>query len=480
MTTDFEQDASFRAYSRAHSAHWDRVALGGRGSCGSFYHRQLAACYGFHVPPGQRILELGCGHGDLLAALEPSDGVGIDFSAEMIRAARDRHPQLRFLEGDAHSFELDGVFDVIILSDLLNDLWDVQAVFSRLQRHTAPRTRLVLNFYSHLWELPLGLAQKAGLMTPLLPQNWLTRDDVANLLALTGFEIVKQSDQILLPLTLGPLSQLFNRWLVHLWPLRYFALAHFMIVRARPAEQLPQPEPTVSVIVPARNEAGNIPAIVERLPVMGGGTELIFVEGHSSDATWDAIQQALDLRPELGCRAFRQAGKGKGDAVRMGFAEARGDILMILDADMTVPPEDLPRFYQAIARGTGEFINGVRLVYPMEEKAMRFLNLLGNKFFSLAFSWLLGQPIKDTLCGTKVLWRKDYERIAANRAYFGDFDPFGDFDLLFGAAKLDLKFIEIPIRYRQRTYGDTNISRFRHGLLLLRMVLFAARKIKFV
>lgn len=180
------------------------------------------------------------------------------------------------------------------------------------------------------------------------------------------------------------------------------------------------------------------------------------------------------------CRLLKQAGVGKGDAVRTGFSHASGDMLMILDGDMTVPPEDLPRFYEALCSGKGEFINGVRLVYPMEKEAMRFLNLVGNKFFSLAFTWLLGQPIKDTLCGTKVLWKEDYERIAQKRSCFGDFDPFGDFDLLFGAAKLNLKIMEMPVRYRERTYGSTNISRWRHGWMLLKMVFFALRRIKFL
>ena len=181
-----------------------------------------------------------------------------------------------------------------------------------------------------------------------------------------------------------------------------------------------------------------------------------------------------------GLALLRQTGIGKADAVRLGFQHASGDILMILDADLTVPPENLPRFFEALVSGKGEFINGVRLVYPMEEQAMRSLNLLGNKFFSTAFSWLLGQSIKDTLCGTKVLWKKDYEIIAANRSYFGDFDPFGDFDLIFGAAKQNLKIVDLPIRYRERTYGSTNISRWKHGMLLMRMVAFAARRIKFV
>jgi glycosyltransferase involved in cell wall biosynthesis len=232
--------------------------------------------------------------------------------------------------------------------------------------------------------------------------------------------------------------------------------------------------------VAARNEAGNIKSIFERLPQMGRETELIFVEGHSRDDTYATIEKEIPLHPRTSSLLLHQTGIGKADAVRLGFEKARGDILMILDADLTVPPEDLPRFYEALASGKGEFINGVRLVYPMEKEAMRSLNFIGNKFFSMAFSWLLGQPVKDTLCGTKVLWREDYQQIAVNRSYFGDFDPFGDFDLIFGAAKLNRKIVDLPVRYRERTYGTTNISRWKHGLLLMRMVAFAARRIKFV
>ena len=213
------------------------------------------------------------------------------------------------------------------------------------------------------------------------------------------------------------------------------------------------------MVVPARNEAGNIEEIFRRVPEMGGGTEIIFVEGHSSDNTYEAIANTMDKYPHRRCKLLRQTGKGKGDAVRAGFAAASGEVLIILDADLTVPPEDLPAFYRVLRSGRGDFVNGVRLVYPMENEAMRFFNLIGNKFFGLAFSWLLGQPIKDTLCGTKVLSRRNYELIAANRNYFGDFDPFGDFDLILGAAKLNLKIVDLPIRYKQRTYGDTNIQR---------------------
>jgi glycosyltransferase involved in cell wall biosynthesis len=266
---------------------------------------------------------------------------------------------------------------------------------------------------------------------------------------------------------------------VRLWAIRHLALANFILARPLNADG-GRPASRVSVIVPTRNEEGNIPAVFSRTPELGAGTELIFVEGRSSDDTSGAIERAIAANPGREARLLRQTGRGKGDAVRLGFSVASGDILMILDGDLTVPPEDLPRFYEALQSGKGELINGVRLTYPMDERAMRFANLVGNKFFSLAFSWLLEQPIKDTLCGTKALRRSDYQRIAANRSYFGDFDPFGDFDLLFGAAKLGLQIVDLPIRYRERTYGDTNIQRWRHGWLLLKMCAFAAGRIKFV
>lgn len=464
-------------YQRAHKTHWNQVAQKRDhwSGMGKWYHRRLSEIYRYLVSPNQRVLEIGCGLGDLLASLQPAHGVGIDFSDEMIIRARKKHPNLEFHQLDAHDLTtLEGKFDVIILSDTVNDLWDVQQALEQARRFCEPHTRLILNFYSHLWQLPLAIAQSLNLASPMLRQNWLTREDINNMLNLAGFESIRASQEVLWPLPLGGLA---DRYLVKLWPFREFALSNFVI--ARPAPQRVE-NPSVSVVIAARNEAGNIKNIFERVPKMGSGTEIIFVEGHSRDNTYETIEREIPLHPDTPSLLFRQPGIGKADAIRLGFEKATGEILMILDADLTVPPEDLPRFYKAIASGKGEFINGVRLVYPMEKEAMRFLNFLGNKAFSMTFSWLLGQPIKDTLCGTKVMWRDDYAKIAANRSYFGDFDPFGDFDLIFGAAKLNRKIVDLPIRYRDRTYGTTNISRWKHGLLLLKMVAFAARRIKFV
>ncbi len=448
---------------------------------GGTYHRRLKDVFGFFCPPGLRVLEIGSGDGELLASLRPRDGVGIDFSPEMIRRARERHPDLTFVQGDAHELKLAEEFDLIILSDLINDLWDVQEVLSRVRKLCAPHTRVVINFYSKLWELPLSIVRWLGLAKPNLPQNWLTIEDVSGLLSLCDFEVVRHREDVLCPLWFPLIAGFANRYLVRLWPFRVFALTHVLVARPVFARaKIETTKPLVSIIVAARNEAGNIESIFDRTPDLCGGAEMIFVEGGSSDNTYEEIQQAIAAHPERNCRLFKQSGQGKADAVRLGFAQASGDILAILDADLTTPPEELPHFVEAVVSGKGDFANGCRLIYPMEKNAMQFFNLVGNKLFSLMFTWLLGQPIKDTLCGTKVMRKSDYELLATNRAYFGEFDPFGDFDLLFGAARLNLKIVDIPVRYRNRTYGTTNIRRWRHSWLLLRMVVFAARRLKFV
>jgi SAM-dependent methyltransferase len=473
-----EQSAAYTEERRRYWEEYARTASKWAGIRG-YYQRRLAEIYKLSVPPGMRILELGCGDGELLAKLQPAYGYGIDLSSQLIDRARSKFPALHFEVGDAGNLQFDGEFDFIICSDLLNDLWDVQTVFEQIARHCHPGTRILINCYSRLWEGPRRVAERLGLAKPQLSQNWLTVEDIANLLTLAGFELIRTSSEIMCPVRLPLLDTFCNRYLVKIWPFRWFGLTNFVV--ARPLSALAaSPEPLVTVVVPARNEAGNIPAILDRVPSMGAGTELIFVEGNSSDQTYERIEQEIAARPGCTAKLYKQTGRGKGDAVRLGFERAAGDLLMILDADLTVPPEDLPRFYEAWRTGRGDFINGVRLVYPMEDKAMRFFNLLGNKFFSLAFTWLLGQSVKDSLCGTKVLSKTHYQIIAENRAYFGEIDPFGDFDLLFGAARYNLKILDLPIRYRERKYGETNIQRWKHGVVLLRMVVLASRRIRFV
>lgn len=461
-------------YFDAHAAERDRWV-----SRHAYYHRQLAHHFGLVIPCGQSVLEIGCGAGQLLAALEPQRGLGIDLSPKMVATARQKFPKLEFRVGDVEQLDLDEKFDYVVLSDIISYVHDVQQALTALQRVCHSRTRLVISSYNALWQPVLRFGELLGWKAKQPAVNWLGREDIGNLLDLAGYEVIRQNSRVLLPVNIPVLAPLCNQYLVSLPVFRHLALA--MMIVARPKPPPATRKPSVSVIIPARNERGNIEAAVLRTPHLGSHTEIIFVEGNSSDDTATEIQRVIAAHPTRDLKLIPQGGgRGKGDAVRKGFAAATGDILMILDADLTVEPEELPKFYDALVNGQGEFVHGSRLVYPMDKEAMRFLNMLGNKFFSLAFSYLLEQRFKDTLCGTKVLYRSDYEQIAANRSYFGDFDPFGDFDLIFGAAKLNLKIVEIPIHYRERTYGTTQISRFQHGWLLLQMCVFAMRKIKFV
>jgi SAM-dependent methyltransferase len=445
-----------------------------------FYYEEDERYLKFLVPTGRRVLDLGCGTGRLLAALQPSRGVGIDFSSAMIHEARRKHPHLQFEVGDiedARVFErLDGPFDVILLSDTVGSLEDVQATLVPLHAFCHAETRVVVAYFSNLWAPVLRVAQHFGQQMPQGEQNWLSGRDLADILELADFEAVRVDARQIVPKRLGGLGSWANRFIGTLPGLSAAALRSYVVARSR--RTTPQKTLSASVVIPCRNEAGNVAAAVERIPAFCEDVEILFVEGHSQDGTLREIERVITRHPELDIRVLEQDGVGKGDAVRKGFECARGDILMILDADLTTPPEDLPKFYDVIVTGKGELAMGTRLVYPMEDDAMRTLNVLGNRIFSFLFSWLLNQRITDTLCGTKVLSRRHYEQIKEGRPYFGEFDPFGDFDLIFGAARLSLKIVEVPVRYRARAYGTTQISRFRHGWLLFRMVLVAYGKLK--
>ncbi len=449
----------------------------------SYYWNSISKYCNYFIHPESKVLEIGCGSGDLLNEINAKEKTGIDFSSAMIRLAKEQFKDISFYEMPAEDITLQSKFDVVVMSNLIGLLPDIEQAFNQLQNVVHEKTRLIVTSYNRMWEPVIRFAELIGVKKKSPQQNWLSSQDIQNLLYLAGFETYKANRSMLFPYNIPLVSAFLNRFFSRLPLINSLGLNQFIFARPIPCtltnEQVDNRYST-SVIIPARNESGNIEQAVQRIPNLGKHTEIIFVEGNSTDDTWDTIQKVQEKYSGVyDIKIMQQDGKGKGDAVRKGFCAASCDILMILDADLTVPPEDLPKFYNAITTGKGEFINGVRLVYPMEKNAMRPLNTIGNHFFSKFFSYILERPIKDTLCGTKVMFRKDYEKLAANRKFFGEFDPFGDFDLLFGAYKLNLKIIDLPIRYKERKYGDTNISRFKHGLILLRMSFFATLKIKF-
>jgi glycosyltransferase involved in cell wall biosynthesis/ubiquinone/menaquinone biosynthesis C-methylase UbiE len=479
-------------------AHYDRLAADRDSwySRNSYYHSEVERRLKAVIPPGSAVLELGSGTGNLLAALRPSRGFGIDLSEKMIEVARRNHPQLEFAAGDAESFSTDESFDYVVASDLIGELGDINAMFDRVREMGGP-TRLVLTFHSPTFEEFLRIAQRAGLAMAPFRQNWVGAATARGLLALSDMRVLQEQHSLLVPVPIPVLAAAGNRLLAGRRAFKYLDLLNVVV-----AETVPdRPAPTrlrCSVIIPCRNELGNVEPAVERMPDLGPDAEIIFVDGASTDGTKERIEEVIeryrgvkDIKLILQVPDAQYAdGKddpdaptvmlklGKGDAVRKGFDAATGDALMILDADLTVPPEDLPRFLQPLATGKGRFINGTRLVYPMEERAMKFVNYLGNWFFSKLFTWLLEQPIRDTLCGTKVLLKSDYEKIKAGRKHFGEFDPFGDFDLLFGAARLGLPIVEVPVRYRRRLAGVSKVRVSQHGWLLVAMSLVAFRRLK--
>ncbi len=440
------------------------------------YYDELIKFFKFNIPRNSKVLEIGCGTGYLLNAIEPSSGVGIDISEKMIEIGRQKYPNLKFLQMDGENLSLEEQFDFIIISDTICYFEDIQKVFHELHKVSSSETRIIMTYHNFLWQSVLKFAEKLQLKMPSKKTNWFNHYDTSNVLSLENFEVINFGQRILFPKYVPLISWFCNKYLSQLPVIKNFCLIGYTI-----AKPLTPPKAySVSVAIPAKNEKGNIENAVLRTPKMGKHTEIIFVEGGSQDGTLDEIirvQKKYSGEHDISYTV--QDGVGKGDAVRKAYAMSKGDILMILDADLTVPPESLHKFYNAIASGKAEYVNGSRLVYPLGDESMRFINILGNKFFAVAFSWLLGQRYKDTLCGTKVLSKKNWERIVANRSYFGDFDPFGDFDIIFGAAKLNLKIVEVPIRYQGREYGETQIRRFAHGWLLIKMTIFAARKIKF-
>jgi glycosyltransferase involved in cell wall biosynthesis/ubiquinone/menaquinone biosynthesis C-methylase UbiE len=479
--------------------HYDALAGARDGwySRNRYYHSQVENAVAAIIPPASSVLELGSGTGNLLNALQPSPGVGLDVSEAMVAAAQRKYPHLAFAVADVERFQLGRDFDFIVASDLIGELGDIAAMLERVHDHCHDQTRLVLTFHNPVLEGVLRLAQRLGVAMRPSRQNWIGLESVSELLELSDFEVASAHSELLVPVQVPLVASLANGRLSQWRGVRYLNL--LFLVAARPRRPRPKPQPlSCTVVIPCRNELDNIEPAVLRTPEMGTRTELIFVDGASNDGTKERIEEVIErfraekdikLIPQLPNAAYggsrvdpatrtAMLKMGKGDAVRKGFDAATGDVLMILDADLTVPPEDLPYFFSAIATGKGEFVNGTRLVYPMEERAMKFFNYVGNWFFSKLFTWLLEQPIRDTLCGTKVLTRQDYERIKAERSYFGDFDPFGDFDLLFGAARLKLKIREVPVRYRRRTAGVSKVRIWKHGWLLMGMSLIAFRKLK--
>ena len=433
-----------------------------------YYYDRMKRILRFIVEPQKRVLDLRCETGDLLASLDSSYGVGVEISDTMVEVARRLHPELRFLKSDAETLELHETFDYILFNHIF-DTVDVLQAFERIRQHCTPEAQVVVINYNQLWQPLLNWASRIGLRAKFVEPNWVSENDIRGLLKLAGFRLVRKHHLFLFPKWVPLLSGLLNDFLARLPGLRNICMMQVMV--AKPiAEPKHEGDLTVSVVVPCRNEAQNVRHVVERVPVMGRHTEILFCDDKSTDGTVEEVRRSQNLYPDKDIRLIEGPGICKAENVWCGFRAARGDVLMILDADLTVMPEELPVFLRALATSSGEFVNGSRLVYPVPQFAMKFANMIGNKFFGLVFSFLLDQRIKDTLCGTKVLWRKDWLRMEHSLGSWGIKDLWGDYELLFGASKLHLEIVEVPVHYQERLYGVTKMTRvFSNGARMLRI-----------
>ena len=453
---------------------WDKLKSKNR-----YYHKDLEHFFKLIVPKNKRVLEIGSATGNLLNSLTPSKGVGIDFSSSMVKIAGKKYKNLKFMVMDAENLKINQKFDYVIMADMIGHLSNVWQTFRELHKVCDNNTKVIITYYNYFWQPILKLAELLHMITPMKEQNWLFLQDIENLLYLNNFKVIRSGYRLLIPKYIPIISTIFNKYIAKLPLIKRLCMVQYIVARKEQVS-MPKKDYTVTILIPCRNEKGNIELAIRRIPKFGKHQEILFVDGNSTDGTIEEIKRAIKKYKYKDIKFMSQGnGIGKGDAVRKGFLKSSGEVLMILDADLTVPPEDLPKFYLALKEGKAQFVNGSRLVYPMEKQAMRYLNMFANWMFGKAFSWILGQRIRDTLCGTKVLFRKDYKVLKNYRQYFNNFDPFGDFDLLFGASMMNLDIVELPIRYKERVYGSTKIRRFYHGLLLARMCLLGMRKIKF-
>jgi SAM-dependent methyltransferase len=432
----------------------------------SYFYDRIKRLLQYIVEPNRSVLEIRCETGHLLAAVCPTQGVGVEISEAMVGCAKESYPHLEFVRSDPEELDLGQQFDYILFEHIF-DTVDILAALKRIRAHCSDDTQLVILNYNQLWQPILALATKLGLRSKFVEPNWVSENDIRGFLRIAGFRLVRKHRLMLFPKYIPLLSTVLNDFVAKLPGLRRLCLMQVMVARPIP-KPIEEDDVTVSVIVPCRNEASNIQPAVERIPPMGRQTEILFCDDKSTDATASEVRRMQDLYPEKEIRLIDGPGIGKAENVWTGFRAARGDVLMILDADLTVMPEELPSFLSALVHGNGSFINGSRLVYPMQQNAMKTANYAGNKFFGAVFSFLLDQRIKDTLCGTKVLWHKDWLRLESSLGSWGIKDMWGDYELLFGASKLNLEILEIPVHYQERIHGVTKMTKvISNGLRML-------------
>lgn len=466
MPGEFVSKSVIKEYFERVAPDWERWQKRNR-----FYHKTISNLLQGMIPPGSTVLELGSGVGDLLASLKPSSGMGFNVAPALTVRALQKHPQLEFYTIDVDSVSLPRPFEpqYIVMTNMLDYVHDVWDMMDSLKPAIREHTLLVISTNNPLWAPLLRLASKLGLRFPESPRNFITNKDICSVLHLQGFDIVEEGLTLPVPKRIPIIGTLINAIVPEVPVLRFVSSLQYIAARPR----IPRPPLSCSVVIPCHNEADNIQECLRRVPNFGAWTEIVVVDDGSTDETCQRVKEmmATDSRVRL---VVLEKNQGKANAVRAGFQAANGDVLMILDADMAVTPEELAKFLTPLQEGTADFVNGTRLIYPMQGKAMRVANFLGNKGFCFLASKVIRQRVSDTLCGTKAFLKRDFVRMP-----LGGAERWGDFDLLFGAARLKLRILEIPVHYTERRARKSKMRVMIDGWYFLWACLSGWRNLRF-
>lgn len=428
------------------------------------------------IPNDNSVLDVGCGTGYLTNLINMEKISALEPNINLFNYAKNKYKNIKFYNQKAEDHNKK--YDYIILSDTLSYTFDLYEIFNSLKKNLNENGKTIITIYNPLFKPLIDFIKLLKFIPTKNNINWLTPSDIFNFLYLTDWEVIKFDKKIVFPFNIPFITSFINKFFEIFLPFLCLKSIYVCKPKYKNIDLKTRNQTSLSIIIPARNEEGNIEQILKRFPLINNKIELIFVEGNSTDNTWREIQDVSKKFPSLNVKFFQQPGSGKYDAVKFGISKSNGEFFLILDSDMTVPPEEIKKFYEILNSGKAEMVNGVRLVYPLERDSMQYLNFMANKFFSIAFSWIFRQRISDTLCGTKGMSKNNYLKIINQKNLFKLNDPFGDFELIFGAYFLNLKIVDIPIRYQKRYYGSTNIRRFFHGTVLLKILFKLIIKIK--
>lgn len=356
-------------------------------------------------------------------------------------------------------------YDCIVLSDMFEVNDDILGLLKLLKKNLNNDGTILLTSITPIWDGVLSILEMLNLKNKSKKRSYIHLNKLSAVLDTINFQITGKRTRQYFPFKLFYFGNIINNFLeIILYFFNFGIRSYFTIKEIEDTAEKDVLSKTI--IVPAKNEEGNLNELINRIPYLGNNVEVIISCGISNDNT---LGMAKSLKSDnFIIKVIEQTSKGKANAVWEACEQSSNDLIAILDADLSVDPEELSSFFELIETKKCDFVNGTRLIYSMEKGSMRFINNFGNRLFQYVVSKIIRLPLTDSLCGTKVFKKNLYEKIKKWQSVVKIKDPFGDFDLLFAAAYSSQKIVEYPIHYRARKYGTTQIRRFKDGFKLIK------------